>query len=199
MKRPGRMFPLMSQKKMNDSELKWTVEDSRTLLKTRVFDVLGQTERSGTGLEGDFIAVEAPEWVMVIPELDGKFALVRQWRHGAEAMSIEFPGGVLDEGEDPETAARRELLEETGFRAGKLTLLGVTNPNAALFKNHFHVYLAEELQQTGTQSLDEDEFLNFFMLPVDEVIASFGRREFIHAMMGTALAFYLRHRKYSFK
>lgn len=184
--------------KMKDSELKWTVESSRSLLETRVFEVLGQTELSGTGLEGEFIAVKAPEWVMVIPEYQGQFAMVRQWRHGAEAMSLEFPGGVLDEGEDPETAARRELLEETGFKAGKLTLLGVTNPNAALFKNHFHVYLAEELEQTGTQKLDEDEFLNFMMMPVEEVIGAYGKGEFFHAMMGTALFFYLRHKKHSF-
>ena len=98
--------------KMKDSELKWTVESSRSLLETRVFEVLGQTELSGTGLEGEFIAVKAPEWVMVIPEYKGQFAMVRQWRHGAEAMSLEFPGGVLDEGEDPETATRREFLKK---------------------------------------------------------------------------------------
>ena len=60
------------------------------------------------------------------------------------------------------------------------------------------MYLAEELEQTGTQKLDEDEFLNFMMMPVEEVIEAYGKGEFFHAMMGTALFFYLRQKKYSF-
>ena len=107
---------------------------------------------------------------------------------------MEFPGGVMDPGEDPAEAAARELLEETGFKAGKLTLLGVTSPNAALFKNSFYCFLAEDMEQTGTQELDDDELLEFELLPKEEVFRSYGSGDYIHAMMGTALALYCRHR-----
>ena len=132
---------------------------------------------------------------MVVPEYRGSFVLVRQWRHAAEELSLEFPGGVADDGEDPAQTARRELLEETGFRADRLTHLGTLNPNPALFKNRFHVYLAEEPEPTGEQKRDDDELLTYELKPVEEVISTFGTGEFNHALMGTALALYLRYRR----
>ena len=90
---------------------------------------------------------------------------------------------------------RRELKEETGFEAGQLTHLGTVSPNPALFKNQFHVFLAEELTQTGTQSLDSDELLTYELMPTDEVIHNYGKGEFAHALMGTALMLYLQHRQ----
>ena len=179
---------------MTEKDLSWKTDSSKRLLHTPVFDVLGQHESALSGLEGDYIAIEAPDWVMVAPEYRGSLVLVRQWRHGEEAMSLELPGGIVDGGEEPEDAARRELLEETGFKAGRLTHLGTVNPNPALFKNKLHVYLAEEPEPTGEQSLDNDELLTYELMPVSEVIASYGSGEFKHALMGTALMMYLRHK-----
>lgn len=178
---------------MDQNELKWNITDSKMLLHTPVFDVTEQHEIAPNGIEGDYIAMTAPEWAMIVPVYQGNFVLVRQWRHASETISLEFPGGVVDDGEDVATAASRELLEETGFKVGKLTLLGEVSPNPALFKNQFHVYLAEDLTQTGTQSLDDDELLTYELMPVDDVIAAYGSGEFAHALMGTALMFYLRH------
>ena len=178
---------------MYEERLKWTTSDRTLLLHTPVYDVLSQRERSATGIEGDYVAIAAPDWVMTIPVYQGKFVLVRQWRHSAEALSLEFPGGVADAGEDPAVTARRELEEETGFRAGRLTHLGTVNPNPALFKNRFHCYLAEDLTPTGSQHLDEDELLNWELMDTEKVLAGYGGPEFSHALMGTAIAFYLLH------
>lgn len=180
---------------MNKTDLKWSITDSKLLLHTPIFDVNEQHEVAATGIEGDYVAMDAPDWAMVIAEYRGSFVLVRQWRHSAECLSLEFPGGMVDDGEDPATASRRELMEETGFEAGRLTHLGTVSPNPALFKNRFHVYLAEDLKQTGTQSLDHDELLTYELMPTDEVIRSYGKGEFAHALMGTALMFYLQHRQ----
>lgn len=177
---------------MRDDELKWTLEAVKPLLHTPVFDVLAQEERTETGLAGTYVAMEAPDWVMVIPVLGEDFLMVRQWRHAARALTVEFPGGVRDGEEDPAQTAARELLEETGFRAGKLTKLGACSPNPALFRNSFHCYLAEELIPTGQQHLDADELLNCERHPIREVVAEFGSPLYAHALMGTALAFYLR-------
>ena len=179
---------------MRDEELIWSVRETRTLLHTPVFDVLAQEERAPAGPEGSYIAMTAPDWVMVVPVLGEDFLLVRQWRHAARRLTTEFPGGVLDGDEDPAEAAARELLEETGFRAGKLTKLGSCSPNPALFANTFHCYLAEELIPTGAQHLDDDELLRYERRPIREVVAAFGSPEYSHALMGTALAFYMRAR-----
>ena len=178
---------------MNDDSLRWRVLETRPLLHTPVFDVLAQKEAADVGPAGTYIAMKAPDWVMVIPVLGEDFLLVRQWRHAAGCITTEFPGGVRDGDEDPAETAARELLEETGFRAGSLIPLGSCSPNPALFSNTFHCYLAKELRPTGTQHLDADELLRYERRPIREVLANFGRGEYSHALMGTALAFWLLH------
>lgn len=180
---------------MTDEELKWKTTERERLLKTPVFTVMRQREEAAGGLTGDYIALDAPECVVMIPEYGDEFVLVRQWRHGKNALTTEFPGGVIGKGEAPEAAAYRELYEETGFKAGRLTLLGSVNPNPALFNSRFYVFLAQELEPTGETHPDRDELITVLTRPIEEVIASFGSEEYSHAFMGTALAFYLRQKR----
>ena len=179
---------------MNDSELMWTLKDERELLHTAVFDVTERNEESATGINGKYVVMNAPKWVTVIPVIGDDFVMVRQFRHGLGAITTEFPGGVADDDdEDVIKTATRELEEETGFKAGKVTVLGTCNPNPALFSNTFTVCLAEELTETNEQHLDEDEVLTYVRIPKQKVIDSFCTGEFVHAFMGTALALYMRH------
>ena len=177
----------------NDEKLRWKTGEVKSLLKTVVCDITSQHNTSSTGVSGDYIIMNAPDWVIVIPENNDNFLMVKQWRHGEKNLSIEFPGGVIDKGEAPETAALRELQEETGFKANKLTKLGAINPNPALFSNHVHIFLAEELSATGVQNLDHDEFINYMEIPKTEVLEGMGTEQFPHAIMGTALCLYMKH------
>lgn len=178
-----------------DDKLKWKEGEPKPLLKTVVCTVTSRHNVSSDGVEGDYIIMDAPDWVIVIAEHNDNFLMVKQWRHGEGALSVEFPGGVIDAGEVPETAARRELEEETGYKAGKLIKLGRVNPNPALFSNHVHFYLAQDLTATGKQSLDEDEFINCMELSKEEVLEGMGTEAFPHAIMGMALSLYIKYNK----
>lgn len=176
---------------MNDEKLMWTQVSRTELYKTPVFTVTSRHNVSAHGIEGDYIVNEARDWVAVIAEKDDKFLMVKQFRHGEQKLSIEFPGGVIDDGESPEHAAARELKEETGATAEKLIHLGTVNPNPALFSNHFHVYYATGLSFSGKQNLDHDEVLDYLEIPKTEVLQKMGSAEYPHGLMAAAACLYL--------
>lgn len=178
----------------DDEKLKWNTESKKTILSTVVFDVTSQHCISSEKLEGDYIVCDTKDWVTVIPENNNQILMVKQWRHGEKSLSIEFPGGVIEKGEAPEKAALRELEEETGAKPGKLIKLGSVNPNPALFSNHFHVYLAQDLTFTGKQNLDSDEYINCIEMDKDEVIKAMGTEGFQHGLMSAAMFLYLKYK-----
>lgn len=142
--------------------------------------------------------LSAPNWVITIPIVTGKdgieyFLMVKQWRHGSACISVEFPGGVVDEGENTETAAQRELLEETGRKARSITLLAQVFPNPAIMENKSFIYLAHCDAEVHNQTLDEDEFVAVEMITVTELLKKMGTPPYDHALMCTALFFYMQH------
>ena len=180
----------------DDTSLIWQELSRRELLKTPVYTVKETTSRAPDGSLGHYIVTEAPNWCIVSPSIKDDegddFIMVRQWRHAHQALSIEFPGGVLEAGEESAAGGARELREETGFKANKMTLLGVMNPNPALFCNRVYVYLAEELVKDGVQKLDADEHVAYRRIAKKEVIAKMGSEEYPHAIMTSALGLYLK-------
>lgn len=176
--------------------LEWKEIDKKEVYRCRVFSVRDTVSRAPDGDERTFTVLDAPDWAIVIPvahDGDGdKFLMVRQWRHGANALSLEFPGGVLEDGEDGETAAVREFQEETGWSADSIRKLGTFNPNPAIMSNTVHIFLADGLHRKGKQKLDADEYVDAELVRVQDVIAGMGRPPYVHALMASALSLYLR-------
>lgn len=177
-----------------DKELAWTEKSRQQVFNTAVTKIVEKICTSPEGKDGKFFVFDAPDWVIVIPEInDGKdFIMVKQWRHGASRVSIEFPGGVIDKGETPENAATRELLEETGYKVNDLVYLGSMSPNPAIMSNHVHFYLAKDLVNTNELHLDDDEFVDNLVMDKDEVIKNMGHEPFIHGLMCAALCMYMK-------
>ena len=95
--------------------------------------------------------------------------MVHQYRHAADIVSLEIPGGVIDEGETPQQALRRELLEETGYQFDDFELLSVVYANPSTANNHTYCYLARGGKKVQEQKLDEQEELVVEAFTIDEV------------------------------
>lgn len=187
----------------NTQNLTWTTEEKKLLCKTAIMTVNSQRACSPDGRWGDYIVIDSTNWVIVVPILTKAlatkhfaiqkdcFLMVEQWRHGAKSLSMEFPGGVIDLGEDTETAAKRELLEETGFDCKKIVSMGSMNPNPAIFSNQVHFFAALLNEKIADQNLDADEYVAIHPIEVNEVQKKMGRIPYINALMGTALQLYL--------
>ncbi len=103
-----------------------------------------------------------PGAVMIVPLLpDGQVVLERQFRYPLKRTAIEFPAGKLDAGEDPLACAKRELMEETGYRAGRWSYLGGLHNAIAYCDEKIEMYLAEDLTYEGA-ALDAGETLEVF-------------------------------------
>jgi 8-oxo-dGTP pyrophosphatase MutT (NUDIX family) len=130
------------------------------------------------------LVLEAPDWVNVIPRLDdGRILLVRQWRFGIGRPTLEIPGGMIDAGEDAVQAAARELLEETGYRAGALCMLGETEPNPAFLTNRCTSFLATGLGQVGEPEGDGEEELEVVAVAPGQIPLLIAQGEIRHALV----------------
>ena len=118
----------------------------------------------------DFYTLELPDYAIVFALTDGgEVVAERNYRHGARDVCLVLPAGIIDRGEKPETAARRELLEETGYEAREWRSLGSYVIDGNRGCGHMHAFLAHGARQTRAQELDDMEQIEVQLLPVREL------------------------------
>jgi len=156
---------------MKDKPDTWKRISSKRIADCRVFNV--REDLSGhesDALQGKFFVIESPDWVNIIAlTKQNEVVLIEQFRHGSEEIITEIPGGMIDEDESPETAARRELLEETGFSSDEFILLGKSHPNPAIQNNSIFHFLALDCQKTHETTFDEHESVVSKLVSSDEI------------------------------
>lgn len=136
----------------------------------------------------EFYVLEYPDWVNVIAITDdGKFVMELQYRYGLDRLCCEIPAGVMEMGETPEDAARRELEEETGYTGGEWSLLMTVSGNASTTNNITHCFLAEGVKPSGKRHLDKTEDLDVVLLTRDEVYSLLMRDEVKQSLMAAPL------------
>jgi 8-oxo-dGTP pyrophosphatase MutT (NUDIX family) len=172
---------------------RWEIIDDRLLQACHVWDLRERRYRHPkSGKEGDFFYLDSRDWVIVVARTEaGELILIRQFRWGADELTWELPGGIIDAGEDPVPAGLRELAEETGYVAKSGRLIGQARPNPAILNNFCHIVLAEDVQLSATGTdWDEHEEIEVRVLPEATVMEWARDCKIGHALALNGLLFY---------
>ncbi len=125
--------------------------------------------RLDDGFETDLAMVDHPGSVVLVPILGKNVLMIRQFRPVLGSTILELPAGTLEWNEDPFEGAQRELREETGYRAGRLTLLSKMAPSPGVSNEVMHILLATELAEDPLP-MDEDEIIELMPMPLDVLL-----------------------------
>lgn len=172
----------------------WEKLGSRQLADYWIFRARLDKRRSPrTGQAHEFIVLEAPDWINIIPVTpEGNVVMIHQYRHGIEAVTLEVPGGTVEPEEpDPLEAARREMLEETGYDAAQVLPLGRVAPNPAFLNNWCYSYVALGAHRVALPQLDGAEDIGVEAVPLADVPAMIASGRISHAL--TINAFFFLH------
>jgi len=151
------------------------VRSSETVFKGAIYDIVVDDVRLPSGMEQKLAIVDHHGAVAVAPLTDdGRLLLVRQYRHACGDWLVEVPAGRLETGEDTLTAAKRELEEETGYRAKNWELLRGFFPAPGFCSELITLYLATDLEAVpgGGLDCDSDEEFDYLRLTPAEILAS---------------------------
>ncbi len=151
--------------------MRWELVGSEYLFNRPWLTVRRDTVRLPNGtVHPEYYVLEYPKWINVIaitPE--GKFVMVKQYRHGLGIVATELCAGVVEEGEEPLDGAKRELLEETGFGGGEWELSMVISANPGSQNNLAYCYIARDVTRQSEQHLDKTEDIRVELLDESEV------------------------------
>jgi ADP-ribose pyrophosphatase len=169
----------------------WEIVERRLIFNQGLYRIEEKTVRSPRGGPARQVqAIHFADWVVVLPITpQGDVIMVRQYRHGVEAICLELPGGLIDPGDgSPEAAAKRELAEETGYGAGEFVGLGSCYPQPAILDCRCYFVLARDAAPAGPPRPDEGEEIEVVRRPLVQIPDLIRNGAIAHGMV--QLAFY---------
>lgn len=177
----------------DDKSLHWKILDSEYLHREPWLTVRKERLQLPDGkIVPEYYVLEYSDWVNIIAiTKDQKYVMVEQYRHGIGETCMEICAGVSEKGETPLEAAKRELLEETGYGNGEWTELIRIAPNASANTNYAYCFVAEGVEKIADPTPEESEDLRIHLFTLDEVKNLLMKGEIIQATMVAPLWKYL--------
>lgn len=168
----------------------WTHLDSEPGPDLMIFSVRYDRLRNPrNGKELRRVVLPSVDWVNVVAvDEAGGCVMVRQFRFGSADVTLETAGGMVDPGETPMAAARRELLEETGYGGGTWTSLGSVSPNPAYHDNRCHHFLARNVVRQQALDLGDGEAIEVLTMSETEIVAAARDGRISHVLALSALS-----------
>ncbi len=168
---------------------KWTVLDTQYLIRRPWLTARRDKVRLPDGrVNEEYYVLEYPDWVNAIAVTDdNRYVMVEQYRHGLGDYFTELVAGVIEDGEDPLTAIKRELLEEAGYAGDNWQLLTVLSQNPSTSNNLTYCYLATGVRKVSEQSLDATEDIAVKLLTEEELKEMLVADSFKQSLMAAPL------------
>jgi len=175
---------------MKNDVLRWTKLESQPGPELPLFKVRIDTmQHPVSSEEFERLVLETSDWVTVVAvTVDGKIVMVEQYRFGVGELTIEPVAGMVDEHEDSLDAAKRELLEETGFGEGAWRYLGSVQANPAIHDNLCHHWLVEDVVFMQDPTPDSGEAIRVHLMTLDEVKDAIAGGRLQHSLGLSALS-----------
>jgi ADP-ribose pyrophosphatase len=172
---------------------KWIKKSEQELFRRRIFSVRDvECYHPVKKVSHKFFTLQTPDWINVVARtIDDRFVMVRQHRLGTDEITIETPGGIVEEEELPATSAARELLEETGYEAGEICLMKKLSVNPAIFNNYIYYYFARDCRKVGAQALDLAEDIEVVTYTISEIMELIANGMIDHTLIVAAYHLYL--------
>ena len=175
-----------------NEERKWEILSTEYLIRRPWLTARRDVAKLPDGrINHEYYVLEYPDWVNIIAITEeGMVVLERQYRHGLGKTCFELPCGVIEEGETPLQAAKRELLEETGYSGGEWKQLMTLSPNPATSNNLAHSFLATGVKKVAGQSLDATEDIEVHLKSQDYVRELLENNQILQALMAAPMMKY---------
>lgn len=173
--------------------MKWQILHSDYLIRNLWLTVRKDHIRQPSGCEmKDFYVIEYPDWVNVIAITeDDRFIIEEQYRHGLQRVNFELCAGCVEQGESPLEAAKRELLEETGFDGGEWEEFMASAPNPNSMSNVCHTFLAKGVRLVSEPHREKTEDIKVHFLTLDELTKVLNEGKIIEGIMQAPIYKYI--------
>ena len=164
---------------------KWKILSSEYLIRRPWLTARRDKVQLPDGRVNDeYYILEYPDWINVIARTkDGQYVMVEQYRHGLQEIFTEIVAGVMEKGETPLEAAKRELAEETGYGNGHWELFMTISANPSAMNNLSYSFLATDVELIGSQHLDATEDVRVKLLSEEELYQLLSKGEMKQALM----------------